>query len=206
MRMSSSLGNARATAALARASVDSTSESAASRTTSTAVQCSRCPTQRNWIRGVSTIPGTDAKAASAVASRSGSMPSMSLRPMLRMVPMSRTMMAAEISRPTMGSASGKPSIAPPAPSTTAREVNPSVRACTPSATSAAEPIRRPILIRYIATASLPMNPTMPAASTQPRCARGCGWISRSTDCQAASTADSATTSTMNNPARSSARP
>ena len=56
-------------------------------------------------------------------------------------------MATEISRPTIGSASGKPSITPIAPSTTASEVNPSVRACRPSATSAAEPIRRPTRIR-----------------------------------------------------------
>ena len=55
--------------------------------------------------------------------------------------------AMVISRPTTGSASGKPSPTPITPSTTASEVNPSVRACSPSATSAAEPIRRPTRIR-----------------------------------------------------------
>src|SRR3954467_6585815 len=52
-------------------------------------------------------------------------------------------MATVISRPTIGSASGKPSATPPAPASTASEVKPSVRACKPSATRAAEPICRP---------------------------------------------------------------
>ena len=55
--------------------------------------------------------------------------------------------AAVISRPTTGSAQRQPIATPPAPASTASEVNPSVRACRPSATSAAEPIRRPVLIR-----------------------------------------------------------
>ena len=42
---------------------------------------------------------------------------------------------------------GKPSQTPIAPRTTASEVKPSVRACTPSATSAAEPICRPMRMR-----------------------------------------------------------
>ncbi len=42
-----------------------------------------------------------------------------------------------------GSARGQPSPTPIAPSSTARLVKPSVRACSPSATSAAEPMRRP---------------------------------------------------------------
>ena len=67
--------------------------------------------------------------------------------MSRLVPISSTTIAALISRPTIGSASGKPSQMPITPATTASEVNPSVRACTPSATRAAEPIRRPTRIR-----------------------------------------------------------
>ena len=67
--------------------------------------------------------------------------------MSRLVPISSTTIAALISRPTIGSAKGKPSQMPSTPSTTASEVNPSVRAWTPSATSAAEPIRRPTRIR-----------------------------------------------------------
>jgi Virulence factor BrkB len=42
-------------------------------------------------------------------------------------------------------------------------VNPSVRACSPSATKAAEPILRPTWIRYRATTSLPVNPITAAA-------------------------------------------
>ena len=75
------------------------------------------------------------------------MPSISRRPTLRMVPHSSTRIATEISRPTIGSASGNPASTPTAPATTAREVNPSVRAWIPSATRAAEPIRRPIRMR-----------------------------------------------------------
>ena len=56
---------------------------------------------------------------------------------------STTRMATVMSRPTTGSAQRQPSATPPAPSSTASEVKPSVRACSPSATSAAEPIRRP---------------------------------------------------------------
>ena len=56
-------------------------------------------------------------------------------------------MATVMSRPMMGSASGKPSATPPAPNSTASEVNPSVRACRPSAIRAAEPIWRPTRMR-----------------------------------------------------------
>ena len=49
--------------------------------------------------------------------------------------------------PTIGSASGNPAKTPRAPTTTASEVNPSVRACTPSATRAADPIARPVRTR-----------------------------------------------------------
>jgi len=56
-------------------------------------------------------------------------------------------MATVISNPTTGSAHRQPIATPPAPSRTARLVNPSVRACRPSATSVAEPICRPTRIR-----------------------------------------------------------
>lgn len=52
-------------------------------------------------------------------------------------------MAAVMTSPTMGSARGNPAATPIAPATTASDVNPSVRACRPSATGAAEPIFRP---------------------------------------------------------------
>src|SRR5664279_659799 len=48
------------------------------------------------------------------------------------------------------------------------ETGPSVRACKPSATSAAEPIRRPTWMRYRATSSLPAKPITAAAATKPR--------------------------------------
>ena len=84
-------------------------------------------------------------------------------------------MAAVMTRPITGSAQCQPSATPPAPSSTAREVNPSVRACSPSATSAAEPIFLPVLIRYLATSSLPANPASAAAATAIRSetCRGC---------------------------------
>ena len=56
-------------------------------------------------------------------------------------------MATVMSSPTMGSAMGNPAITPSAPAATASEVKPSVRACRPSATRAAEPILRPTRIR-----------------------------------------------------------
>jgi hypothetical protein len=52
-----------------------------------------------------------------------------------------------IARPTSGSAQFQPSATPPAPASTPSEASPSVRACSPSATSAADPILRPVLIR-----------------------------------------------------------
>ena len=110
-----------------------------------------------------------------------------------------------ISRPTTGSAQS-PIAAPPAPSRTARDVKPSVRACSPSATSAAEPILRPTRIRYRATSSLPANPASAAAATATRFDTGRGWARRVTASYAASAEDAAMTRTITTPARSSARP
>ena len=70
---------------------------------------------------------------------------------------------------------------PAAPAMTASEVNPSVRACWPSATKAAEPILRPTRIRYPATSSFPANPTRPATATTHGCVIGCGSSSLTTD-------------------------
>ena len=77
--------------------------------------------------------------------------------------------------PTTGSAQSQPSATPPAPSSTASEVSPSVRACSPSATSAAEPIFRPVRTRYKAASSFPANPASAAAATAIRSdtCRGC---------------------------------
>ncbi len=72
----------------------------------------------------------------------------------------------------------QPGATPPAPARTAMEVSPSVRACSPSATSAAEPIFRPVRIRYPATTSLPVNPISAAAATAIRSDTGCGWTRR----------------------------
>jgi hypothetical protein len=70
---------------------------------------------------------------------------------------------------------------PITPSTTASEVKPSVRECTPSATSAAEPIRRPTRIRWTASSSLPADPISAVARTQPRFVNGCGSRNRRID-------------------------
>ena len=115
-------------------------------------------------------------------------------------------MATVMTRPTIGSARGQPSAAPAAPISTASEVKPSVRACSPSATSAAEPIDRPTRIRYRATHSLPMNPITAATATQGRWVTVTGCSSRSIAAAAASAADNAIRVTMAIPARSSARP
>src|SRR5215211_2594848 len=83
------------------------------------------------------MPGSDRMLVSAWSTRAGSTPSRSLRPMSR---------AMLISRPIRGSARGKPAQTPITPSATAREVKPSARAWTPSATRAADPILRPVRI------------------------------------------------------------
>ena len=80
-----------------------------------------------------------------------------------------------MSRPTTGSAQFQPIATPPAPTSTASEVSPSVRACRPSAISAAEPIFTPVRIRYLAASSLPAKPTSAATATTARSdtCRGC---------------------------------
>ena len=108
--------------------------------------------------------------------------------------------------PATGSAQVQPSAIPPAPASTASEVNPSARACRPSATSAAEPIRRPTVIRYRATSSLPAKPASAAAATAARCETGRGCASRCTETTMATAHDTPITATMATPARSSARP
>ena len=111
-----------------------------------------------------------------------------------------------ISRPITGSAQCQPTAEPAAPSSTASDVNPSVRASSPSATSAAEPIRRPTTMRYRATTSLPRKPSTAASATALTCAIGTGWASRRTAAYPASADDAVIASTMTIPARSSARP
>ena len=56
-------------------------------------------------------------------------------------------MAMLMTIPTIGSASRQPAMDPTAAAITARDVSPSVRACSPSATRAAEPMRRPTRMR-----------------------------------------------------------
>src|SRR6478672_1883545 len=55
-------------------------------------------------------------------------------------------MAIVMRMPTRGSASGNPARSPSAPATTASDVKPSVRACSPSATSAADAVERDELV------------------------------------------------------------
>ena len=70
--------------------------------------------------------------------------------------------------PTIGSARWNPAATPIAPTSTASEVRPSLRAWRPSATSAAEAISRPTRIRYRATSSLSRKPITAAMITQGR--------------------------------------
>ena len=74
----------------------------------------------------------------------------------------------------------------------------------PSAMSAADAIRRPTLIRYSATSSLPTAPMRPAMITHGTWSRGRGSSSRSIDVHATATAETAMAATMISPARSSA--
>ena len=115
-------------------------------------------------------------------------------------------MAAVIASPTTGSAQRQPSAAPPADSNTAAEVIASVRACSPSATSAAEPMRRPVRRRTCAAISLPAAPTSPASATAHRNRTSDGSASRRIDSYPAKTAEARITSTTTMPATSSARP
>ena len=105
------------------------------------------PTQRSRTRPTASTPGVARRVASAFSVSAGSTLSISRRPTSRAACQPTARMAAVMSRPTTGSAQRQPIATPPAPASTASEVNPSVRACRPSATSAAEPIRRPVLIR-----------------------------------------------------------
>ena len=94
---------------------------------------------------------------------------------------------------------------PTVATTTPSDASPSVRAWSPSATSAADPILRPTRMRYAATASLPTNPTNPATSTSPVEVTPCGWISRWIASIPATTADTRMNATITSPATSSAR-
>ena len=115
-------------------------------------------------------------------------------------------MATVMASPTTGSARSHPAATPSAPTTTASDVRPSVRAWCPSATRAAEPIFVPTRIRYTATPSLPANPIRPAAITQGSAWMLWGWRSRASASRAATADDAAMITTITMPARSSARP
>ena len=94
---------------------------------------------------MSTTPSLPARASSARPMRCGSVASMSRAPIDLTVFTNSTRI--EINRPMIGSVRGKPSRTPSAPMTTDNEVNPSIRAWTPSATSAADPVLRSTEIR-----------------------------------------------------------
>ena len=115
----------------------------------------------------------------------GSMPSMRRRNTSREAVRRTRRIATVMTSPMTGSAQPHPMATPPALTTTASEVSPSVRAWWPSATSAAEPMALPSRIRNSATASLPRKPMRPAAATQPRLLIGVGSTSRSMACQPA---------------------
>jgi hypothetical protein len=84
-----------------------------------------------------------------------------------------------MSSPTTGSAQSQPT-ATPAPSSTASEVRPSVRAYSPSAISAAEPIFRPGADPVPAATSFPANPASAAAATAITSDTCRGYVSRVT--------------------------
>jgi hypothetical protein len=167
---------------------------------------SRCPVQRSRTSPTPSTPGTSLSVCSAASVSAGSTLSISRRPTSRAACQPTTAIGSRISRPTTGSAQVQPSAAPPTPTSTPSEVNPSVRACSPSATSAADPIRRPVLMRYRATSSFPAKPSSAASATASRWVTFCGCASRSMATQAAVRELARITSTTATPARSSARP
>ena len=167
---------------------------------------SLCPIHRSRTSPVPSTPGVSSRTCSAWVTSAGSTASISRRYTSRPACHSTAAIATVIPRPTTGSAQSQPTATPPAPSSTASDVNPSVRACSPSATSAADPIRRPALIRYRATSSLPANPASAASATATSADTGRGCASLVTASHAASADDAAISSTTTTPARSSARP
>ena len=105
------------------------------------------PTQRSRTGPAPSTPGVARRVTSAASVSAGSTLSISRAPTSRAACQPTVRMSTVMASPTTGSAQVQPSAIPPAPASTASEVNPSARACRPSATSAAEPIRRPVLIR-----------------------------------------------------------
>ena len=128
---------------------------------------SRWPLQRARASSTCSTPPTAPATASIKASVLSSVPSsarcstaLAARHIVKTI-------ATVIASPTIASARSKPISTPIVAATTPSEVRPSVRACIPSATSAADPMRLPTRIRYCATASLPRNPSAPAAEHPP---------------------------------------
>ncbi len=142
----------------------------------------------------------------ARATKSGSTASISRAPTCLTAERNTPRIAIAINNPITGSAHDHPIEIPSAPITTASEVKPSVRACNPSATKAADPICRPTRIRYRATSSLPANPITPATATAHTYDTSRGFNNRLMASHPASTLDKVIIATTNNPARSSARP
>ena len=105
------------------------------------------PTQRAFASDTCSTPGTAAADASIRRIVGSSMPSRTRRSAIRAAETSVMAIATVMSRPTMASERGNAASTPIAPATTPSEVNPSVRACWPSATRAAEPIAFPTRIR-----------------------------------------------------------
>jgi len=129
---------------------------------------SACPIQRSRTLSTLVTPSVPATASPARSTSSGLTASIRRASTSRAAPQVTTAIATVIASPTIGSASCHPSVAPPADSSTASDVSASVRACIPSATSAADPIARPVRIRTRAAISLPTKPTTAATATAPR--------------------------------------
>jgi hypothetical protein len=140
-----------------------------------------CPIQRSRTRSTPTTPATPCSAATARSTSEGSTASIRRASTCLAAPQVTVTIAAVMARPTTGSAHLQPSAAPPADSSTASEVSASARACKPSATSAADPIRRPVRMRTWAAISLPAAPTRPAMATAPRNRTSVGSASLRTD-------------------------
>jgi len=106
-----------------------------------------CPIQRMRSSRTSSMPLTLVTAAVAWSTSAGSTASIRRAATWRTAERNTPRIATVMARPMTGSAQDHPRATPPAPSRTARLVNPSVRACSPSATRAAEPMRRPTRMR-----------------------------------------------------------
>ncbi len=163
-----------------------------------------CPCHLTRSSSTDSTSSTEAIVDAAFSTTSGSIPSPSLRNIRRADRASSQKIGTATTKPATGSTQDCPNAEPTPAATTAREVSASVRACLPSVISASEPMDSPTRIRYRATNSLPIAPTMPAAITHGISSIRRASKRRCADSQMTRPAETAIARTMKSPAQSSA--